>query len=232
MTAFRHLEPEVTWTSNHTHGPLATACTGGDWRLKKNWYAHSVRKSERFPSPTASNPFAPLVLLQECRSELVSPVSPLLIFKSMALRIWNLEIIEKKSDWSWTTFKTNSCNTRPKQLSANIDTAGHDRHPVLRFATACPSSLLSRWQDATTCRGRAFMLTGCLFEKVWLSLKQQNFLFQWISLSTPRHTEQQCTCLDWIQSEPTTSVKRALSRTLLSNQYMPHRWNMVVEHKD
>jgi hypothetical protein len=64
----------------------------------KKRYAHSVRESGRFSSPTASNPFAPLVLLQECRSELVSPVSPLLIFKSMALRIWNLEIIEKNSD--------------------------------------------------------------------------------------------------------------------------------------
>jgi hypothetical protein len=62
----------------------------------KKRYAHSVRKIGRFSTPTASNPFAPLVLLQECRSELVSPVSPLLIFKSMALRIWNLEIIEKK----------------------------------------------------------------------------------------------------------------------------------------
>ena len=69
MTAFRHLEPEVTWTSNHTHGPLATACTGGDWRLTKKMIC-SLRA-------------------------LVSPVSPLLIFKSMALRIWNLEIIEK-----------------------------------------------------------------------------------------------------------------------------------------
>ena len=95
MTAFRHLEPEVTWTSNHTHGPLATACTGGDWRLKKMICSFRAQEWALLIAHRFKPFFVPLVLLQECRSELVSPVSPLLIFKSMALRIWNLEIIEK-----------------------------------------------------------------------------------------------------------------------------------------